>query len=115
MASLATGCYLKEGYIGAKKPYLVTFGQPRFGDQACCEFINSRSHVTRFIHGIDPIPKVPVEGMGYKHIGQVKYLTKEKSSQCELIGQEEYERRTQISDLEDPERILNWVIVRVCR
>lgn len=54
---------------------LCTFGQPRCGDPAFCTELESRlaGRYWRLVNYRDPVPRVPLAGMGYGHGGTLVY------------------------------------------
>ena len=56
---------------------LYTFGQPRVGSWAFCNFVNYelRERIFRFANNNDFVTFVPPFGFGYAHLGQLYYLT----------------------------------------
>ncbi|CAJ0596579.1 unnamed protein product [Cylicocyclus nassatus] len=46
---------------------LMTFGQPRTGDQKFAESVNKMNYAFRVIHDNDLVPQVPPKKFGYTH------------------------------------------------
>lgn len=62
--------YLLGAHLGPSCAYLETFEAPRVGDQAFCQWMDSRcpSHYRDVIVG-DVVPHAPPEILGYRHAG----------------------------------------------
>jgi len=67
--ALATFCALDFWDQGQVEPeYVITFGQPRVGNQAFSEYFNSKiNNNFRVTHKRDPIPHLPLLDMDYYH------------------------------------------------
>ena len=52
-----------------------TFGSPRVGNQDL-DF-KAKCPVYRFVDNNDIVPRLPILAMGYRHVGDVRYLTKD--------------------------------------
>lgn len=60
---------------------VYTFGEPRVGNQAFREFYNQGAHVSwRITHWRDPVPHVPMEMLGFRHISTEVWYDSEDSS-----------------------------------
>lgn len=74
-AALATICTLdlldSRGYL---VDTVITVGQPRIGNKAFADYYDSKGiNHYRVTHHRDPIPHLPYEAMGYKHINSEVY------------------------------------------
>uniref|UniRef100_A0A1I7Z1I6 Lipase_3 domain-containing protein n=1 Tax=Steinernema glaseri TaxID=37863 RepID=A0A1I7Z1I6_9BILA len=69
MATLCAGTILKKGWATKEKLKLVTFGQPRTGDQAFADAHDAQfSYSYRVTHKRDLVPHIPFKDMeGYEH------------------------------------------------
>merc|ERR1719272_335132 len=72
-AALAVLCAAEIGAenrsLGLNVTGVYTYGEPRVGNKAFQEFYNSGAHVSwRLTHWKDPVPHLPLEGMGFHHI-----------------------------------------------
>ena len=69
--------------------FVFTFGEPRVGNQAFRDFYSKGSHVSwRVTHWRDPVPKLPLSSMGFKHHGTEVFYNSDSSSytQCDGTG-----------------------------
>ncbi|KAJ1963160.1 hypothetical protein GGI12_002215 [Dipsacomyces acuminosporus] len=75
IASLSVSEFIAWDRKGlASKAMLFTFGQPRVGDKKFADMIdNNVRYKYRFTYGIDPVPRLPPQMLGYVHHGQEFY------------------------------------------
>jgi len=68
LASLNAGFIVAQGLFPGNKVFLVTFGQPRTGNQAYSTLMDSLiSYKVRVTHHRDPVPHVPLRSSNWFH------------------------------------------------
>lgn len=77
----------KEFGLPWHKIHLVTFGEPRVGNEAFARWFNGRNpHHLRVVNNRDMVPHVPFSGLGYTHRKREIFLNGGKIHSC--IAQE---------------------------
>ncbi|CAJ0596578.1 unnamed protein product [Cylicocyclus nassatus] len=67
LASLVASYLVESGNAEMSRIKLMTFGQPRTGDQKFAESVNKMNYAFRVIHDNDLVPQVPPKKFGYTH------------------------------------------------
>ena len=83
-AALAAHCAAELGAsrhsLGFPIAGVYTFGQPRVGNQAFADFYMTGTHVSwRLTHHKDPVPHLPMEALGFQHVGTEVYFNEDNS------------------------------------
>ncbi|KAG9285735.1 hypothetical protein G9A89_003414 [Geosiphon pyriformis] len=68
--------------IFAKRPVVVTFGQPRMGDENLAIYADSKITVYRVTHSDDVRTSFPSTKFGYRHLRTEYWIKKEASCEC---------------------------------
>ncbi|KAK1140665.1 hypothetical protein N8T08_009978 [Aspergillus melleus] len=71
VATVAAADLRTQGYQAA----LYAYASPRVGNGKLAEFITKQENNYRFTHQNDPVPKMPLVGMGYKHVSPEYWIT----------------------------------------
>ncbi|KAL3917023.1 MAG: hypothetical protein SGPRY_006574 [Prymnesium sp.] len=92
-AALAALCAaeLDSSQLGISITAVYTFGQPRVGNAAFVDFYKQRSHVSwRATHWRDPVPHLPFEWMGFKHLSTEVFYDSENTGfkVCDGTGED---------------------------
>jgi len=69
LAALAAARFLGEMRLGG----VVTFGAPRPGDGEFARSFEGRP-TSRWFHGCDPVPDLPPSALGFRHVGEPRFL-----------------------------------------
>lgn len=72
VATLAAADLRGKGYPSAK---LYAYASPRVANRALAEYITAQGNNYRFTHTDDPVPKLPLLGMGYVHVSPEYWIT----------------------------------------
>ncbi|CAJ0596871.1 unnamed protein product [Cylicocyclus nassatus] len=100
LASLAASYLVEKRFAPSSKIKLMTFGQPRTGDEEFADRFNKTiDYAFRVIHANDGVPHVPPEKFGYRHHKQEVYY----SGQDMLAGKGKMCNPGQCSDK------INWL------
>ncbi|CAJ0596874.1 unnamed protein product [Cylicocyclus nassatus] len=76
LASLAASYLVEKRFAPSSKIKLMTFGQPRTGDEEFADRFNKTiDYAFRVIHANDGVPHVPPEKFGYRHHKQEVYYS----------------------------------------
>ncbi|KAJ9086558.1 hypothetical protein DSO57_1002685 [Entomophthora muscae] len=88
LAVLSTAILQKELNIEWEKIILITYGQPRVGNQAFASWLNSKPmHVTRVVNQNDIYPHLPPKTKnGYVHANTEIYLNDKIAHVCQSTG-----------------------------
>lgn len=66
---------LNEAYSVLEGASLVTFGSPRVGNGMFAAGMNMKlDRARRYVHGLDIVPNLPMEILGYEHVSQACFL-----------------------------------------
>ncbi|KAH8694051.1 mono and diacylglycerol lipase precursor [Talaromyces proteolyticus] len=72
VATLAAADLRSRGHISTA---LYAFAAPRVANPALAKHITTQGNNYRFTHTNDPVPKLPLLGMGYVHVSPEYYIT----------------------------------------
>ena len=71
-AALAT---IAAAMVGARTKSIITFGSPRVGDAKFAKgLLGQLQEAKRYVHGEDIVPTVPMESLGFDHVGPERHL-----------------------------------------
>lgn len=76
VATVAAADLRTQGYEAT----LYAYASPRVGNQKLAEFITNQKNNYRFTHQNDPVPKLPLLGMLYKHVSPEYWITSDDNT-----------------------------------
>ncbi|KAI9036528.1 lipase family protein [Aspergillus affinis] len=74
-AAVATVAAADLRTLGYQQAALYAYASPRVGNDKLAEFITKQENNYRFTHQNDPVPKLPLVGMGYQHVSPEYWIT----------------------------------------
>jgi Lipase (class 3) len=106
MATLLASAWLSDPLAGTTPPSaLYTIGSPRVGDP---EFVATLSKIsnTRFVDCCDGVTRVPLEVMGYEHVGDPQYI--DRTGKITSNPGDDFIRADRLNAVEDYFRNYFW-------
>jgi hypothetical protein len=89
VASMAAVDFFEQNPEQGNRIYVYTFGQPRTGNQAWADYIQSlpfAKNYYRIVQERDPVPHVPLLSMGFTHSGPQYKLSDYITNRCKISG-----------------------------
>ncbi|KAG9304559.1 hypothetical protein G9A89_020123 [Geosiphon pyriformis] len=103
-SALAIFAALALTSMSAEKPIVVTFGQPKIGNQIFASLVNIKLEVYRVTHFDDIIPAFPKSNL-YSHVGTEFWIPKQENCECFVNS---------MDDISPPEITGNFPEIYIC-
>ncbi|KAG9297488.1 hypothetical protein G9A89_020890 [Geosiphon pyriformis] len=88
-----------------EKPVVVTFGQPRMGDEGFATLVNQQLSMYRVTHADDQVPSYPPPYLSYRHLINEFWIPEQKQCSCTTLDFDEIALFPQIFNCNQDERV----------